>query len=225
MYYNLQGATIFRRWLFMLGSLFFLRGISIIVTMLPNPLPNCETEAAKYNPFVGGIKILMGEITTCADVLYSGHTVNLSLCALIWNEFSSMPGAKLFDWDPLGNFFSRGKPAINEAGHRVRTTTTKALVWAYTIVGYVMIIATKFHYSIGKLSLLNNTVSLALSDVLIYSHVYCFCLCRRFHRPLHDRLSLEILPLLPPHNVRRRRKACQQTLPVARKGFKTLHSR
>ena len=143
-----MGATIVRRWLFMLGSLFFLRGICIIITMLPNPLAECKIVTQNENPFVGGFKVLLGEIVTCSDVLYSGHTVNLTLCALMWNEFSSLPGALIVDWDPVCTLVAGGTPAVNEAGHRVRTTTAKAFVWLYTVFGYSMIIATHFHYTV-----------------------------------------------------------------------------
>ena len=65
-----MGATIFRRWLLCLGTLFGLRGFAIVLTMLPNPLKGCKTEALNYNPFYAGLLILSGQIVTCADVLY-----------------------------------------------------------------------------------------------------------------------------------------------------------
>ena len=120
--------------------------------MLPNPLAECKIVTQNENPFVGGFKVLLGEIVTCSDVLYSGHTVNLTLCALMWNEFSSLPGAAIVDWDPVCTLVAGGTPAVNEAGHRVRTTTAKAFVWLYTVFGYSMIIATHFHYTVDGLS-------------------------------------------------------------------------
>ncbi|MEO2089546.1 MAG: hypothetical protein ABGY75_08635, partial [Gemmataceae bacterium] len=46
-----MGPTIFRRWLFSLGALFFLRGIAISITMLPNPYEGCVSTADEKNPW------------------------------------------------------------------------------------------------------------------------------------------------------------------------------
>ena len=178
-----MGVTIFRRWLFCLGALFFLRGISIVVTMLPNPLHTCDPTKTldsieEYGYFLSAGRILLGQLVTCSDVLYSGHTVNLTLCALMWNMYSHKQGAALFTCDPAGDACCPDQPAENEAGHLVRTTTTKSFAWVYATSGYVMIIATRFHYSVD--------VFIGLFMCLFFWKFYHYCtsIDRRTH-PLH----------------------------------------
>lgn len=49
--------TILRRWLFILGCLFGCRAISIIITLLPNPLHSCTSEVTG-SPWLEGLLIL-----------------------------------------------------------------------------------------------------------------------------------------------------------------------
>jgi len=113
-----MGATILRRWLFILGTLFFLRGIAISVTMLPNPYHECNSTADEARPWLAGLMLILRKQETCADVLYSGHAVNLTLCALVWHYYSHDKQALLLDsdteWDPFGELccWARGKPLV-----------------------------------------------------------------------------------------------------------------
>ena len=150
-----MGATILRRWAFLLGSLFFLRGISIIVTMLPNPLKACKSDALDYEPFLAAVLILTGQIVTCGDVLFSGHTVNLVMAGLVWQTYSHKAGVQLFKpnvcpafFDPIAALCCKNRPAENEVGHLVRATTAKIIVWIWVTIGMLVIIATRFHYTI-----------------------------------------------------------------------------
>ena len=67
---------------------------SHLLLLLPLPLP---LPLLLSSPSSSGIMILAGQEVTCADVLYSGHTVNLTLCALIWHYYSHVDGALLVD--------------------------------------------------------------------------------------------------------------------------------
>ena len=84
--------TIFRRWWFCLGMLFLLRGVTIIVTLLPNPFYQCVRKGWEQgltdNVFIGGFNVMFGNASTCADVLYSGHTLNITLLALVWHQYT-----------------------------------------------------------------------------------------------------------------------------------------
>ena len=144
------GATIQRRWSFNLGTLFFFRGISIVATMLPNPMQHCTTKALDYDVWEGAWRILAGELVTCADVLFSGHTVNACLVGLIWHTYSHKVGVRLFraKCDPIGAVCCLGRPVTNEVGRLVRATTEKYLMWIWVIVTFFVIIATRFHYTI-----------------------------------------------------------------------------
>jgi len=81
--------TIFRRWLLVVSVLLLLRGCSIIITLLPDPYPTCKAPDLD-NFWVDSILILLQIRRTCGDVLYSGHTVNITLAALVWTEYSHL---------------------------------------------------------------------------------------------------------------------------------------
>ena len=72
--------------------------------MLPNPLRNCiSTASLDSSMFLEGIKIMTGQTWTCADVLFSGHTVNLTLDALMFYRYSHV--VPLFRSDRLKQLF------------------------------------------------------------------------------------------------------------------------
>jgi hypothetical protein len=81
--------------------MFLLRALTIVATILPNPFTDCIPEVHFYyklfsslqklgNPWIEAFRILVGQLITCNDVLFSGHTVNLSLCALAWHQYSHL---------------------------------------------------------------------------------------------------------------------------------------
>ena len=133
---------IFRRHILNLGTLFLLRAFAIISTMLPNPLESCKPTATG-SPWVEAFNILNGSIVTCADVMYSGHTVNITLCAMTWHTYSHVVPISTFD--PL---FAMGGRLTNKLGDAQRLTTAKLLCWVFTFVGYMCIIGSRFHYTL-----------------------------------------------------------------------------
>lgn len=129
--------TIVRRWFICMGLLFLLRGMSIICTVLPNPDADCKSdvtpEVHKHkNIFVLAFGIAFGIRVTCADVLYSGHTVNFTLAALIWYDYARL--CPLWPEKRWGWF------------EKVPANRMLAIVW--TLTGYIIIIATRFHYTV-----------------------------------------------------------------------------
>ena len=90
---------------------------------------------------------------TCADVMYSGHTVNITLCAMTWHTYSHV--VPLTKFDPICALrFGRSvtdmdlPPVRNEMGEALRWTSLKIVIWTVASVGYVLIIATHFHYTL-----------------------------------------------------------------------------
>lgn len=133
--------TILRRWCTCMGVLFLLRAISIATTVLPNPATYCEATIRQSNPWLEAVNLILQRDVTCTDVLYSGHTVNITLCCLVWIEYA--PRTPLFPrrtCGPCGITIalagSCDRPAI----------ATLAVVWAGC--GYLIIIMTHFHYSV-----------------------------------------------------------------------------
>eukprot|EP00397_Hematodinium_sp_SG-2012_P026335 GEMP01027584.1.p1 GENE.GEMP01027584.1~~GEMP01027584.1.p1 ORF type:complete len:384 (+),score=36.57 GEMP01027584.1:118-1269(+) len=123
--------TIMRRTILCLGTLFFLRGFSIICTVLPNPAKYCVSDVPSHKETSVALQawyILLGWRVTCADVLYSGHTVNLTLCLLVWWNYSHLcPIRRCSNYTfPFGKTF--------------------ATIWC--VLGYMLIIITHFHYTV-----------------------------------------------------------------------------
>lgn len=181
-----MGATIVRRWVFLLGSLFVLRGVSIVITMLPNPLKNCRSTALDYHPAVASLMIISGQVVTCGDVLFSGHTVNLTLAALVWQTYSHKAGVQLCKpnlcptcFDPIGAIFCKDTPVENDAGHLVRATTAKIFIWICAIVGMLTIIATRFHYSIDVF--IGFCLCLLLWKLYHYYLITIYIDCEKWH--------------------------------------------
>jgi hypothetical protein len=67
------------------------------------------------------MKVMMGMRFTCGDVMYSGHSVNMTLMNLVWQEY--MPA----HW--------RGKALL------------RVVCWLANIGGLLTCVATHFHYS------------------------------------------------------------------------------
>eukprot|EP00818_Percolomonas_sp_WS_P004163 CAMPEP_0117450064 /NCGR_PEP_ID=MMETSP0759-20121206/8272_1 /TAXON_ID=63605 /ORGANISM="Percolomonas cosmopolitus, Strain WS" /LENGTH=256 /DNA_ID=CAMNT_0005242567 /DNA_START=328 /DNA_END=1098 /DNA_ORIENTATION=- len=107
---------IIKRYLIIHSILFFLRGISITITILPNPWEQCRADRFD-NIFLAPFKVMIGHRRTCYDVLYSGHSCAVTLTTLIWIQYE--------------------------------TNTLIQLLWIpVAICGYVVLVATHFHYSI-----------------------------------------------------------------------------
>jgi hypothetical protein len=132
--------TIFRRFLAVYGALFITRGATILITLLPNPYIGCESTVDERYPFSEALRIMSTDKFTCYDVLYSGHTVNLTICAMTWHTYSHV--VPLVDWD----LFSWGKPRRGPSGELLHLTFVKFFVWTWAGIGYLTIIATHFHY-------------------------------------------------------------------------------
>ncbi|CAF3823311.1 unnamed protein product [Rotaria sordida] len=148
---------VFRRWIFIQAVMFIMRSISIYVTSLSVPLPGCNTTAVGSPP-VEAFYIMFFIHATCGDVLFSGHTVTLTLCALAWTTYSKGEEHYPIRW--LWNRFKSktqeiipGRsgwlyPQLDSTGDPLSFYLTTYLVWIFTIIGYLFIIATRFHYTV-----------------------------------------------------------------------------
>jgi sphingomyelin synthase-related protein 1 len=90
---------------------------------------------------------------TCADVMYSGHTVNITLCAMTWHTYSHV--VPLTKFDPIcalrygRSLTDTDLPHVrNEIGEALRWTSLKIVIWSVASIGYILIIATHFHYTL-----------------------------------------------------------------------------
>ena len=148
-----------------MGCLFFLRGFTIVVTLLPNPMYACRVENISEEDLVQwwwtGFKVAFGQAVTCADVLYSGHTVNMTLCGLAWHQYSHVVPITNCKFLPKrwrnafrkvcccgvtmsqrGRGGAKGRHSPFQPAQRL--TFTKFVVWILTFVGYYLISESDF---------------------------------------------------------------------------------
>ncbi|EDR24386.1 sphingomyelin synthetase, putative [Entamoeba dispar SAW760] len=114
-------SIILRRYCFIQAVIFLFRGFSVFATLLPNPMISCKSDAIG-NPFVEGFYVMLGYHHTCADLLFSGHTANLTVCAFIWE------------------YYSEKVPFFNPLVERI-------CAWVIAFIGYFIFLANHFHYS------------------------------------------------------------------------------
>ncbi|KAF4693059.1 hypothetical protein FOZ63_023449 [Perkinsus olseni] len=146
------------RFLAIQGSVFLLRSATIIVTLLPQPYPLCVNGSSPdENVFIEAVKIVLGIRITCGDLLFSGHTANLTLMALIWSEYGYgflAVDATTRGYSALGGS-NRGQVGRRHRGgpvlHFVFRRLLPLLWWAAAISGYFVIVATRFHYTVDVL--------------------------------------------------------------------------
>ncbi|CAD7929039.1 unnamed protein product [Amoebophrya sp. A25] len=116
------------RFLVCQGAVFFLRGISIIVTPLPPPDGSCliGDPAIDENYIWEGFKAVWRQRVTCCDVLFSGHTTNFTLLFLLW-------------WD---NFDE------NVCSLAILRFFVRRAVLLYMLFGYFSMLVRRFHYTV-----------------------------------------------------------------------------
>ena len=122
-------ALIVKRLLLCQGSFYLVRAFAIVSTILPNPEKTCKPSSisgteAEIIPFEA-LKVIAGQRITCGDVLFSGHAGAITVAALAFQEYSDG-----FIHDKL-----------------VRLALVVYL-WVIACIGYLVIIATRFHYTI-----------------------------------------------------------------------------
>eukprot|EP00933_Yihiella_yeosuensis_P054759 TRINITY_DN5330_c0_g1_i2.p1 TRINITY_DN5330_c0_g1~~TRINITY_DN5330_c0_g1_i2.p1 ORF type:complete len:381 (+),score=33.39 TRINITY_DN5330_c0_g1_i2:42-1184(+) len=133
--------TILCRWQITWGILWFCRAFTILTTPLPNPDHTCVPrisfpdniflEAWANLPIVPWYDEL-----TCQDVLYSGHTVALTLNMLFIFKYVRL--APYGDWSASNAMCSL-------------STVVNTLGILMVIVGYYFIVASHFHYTVDVL--------------------------------------------------------------------------
>lgn len=119
-------AKLLKRFCLLQGTLFMLRSITIVVTLLPNPYHSCVLHPARDESFIAeGLKVMGGSRTTCGDVMYSGHSVNMTLMNLFWQE--------------------------NYPSHWRTAAFVRSFWWLVNIVGLIVCVTTHFHYTVDVL--------------------------------------------------------------------------
>jgi len=88
---------IIRRWLFLLASLYLLRGVMVVLTRYPR-LPFKMDKFTPSNPIQGAFLIMIGSAKTATDIMYSGHTVNFVLAGSFISRYTGYGVFSFFFW-------------------------------------------------------------------------------------------------------------------------------
>lgn len=128
--------TVLARMFLLWGLLWTLRAVTIVATVLPNPDAECKPHTSYPDNVFMEAAVLMPPFNnifsqvTCQDVLFSGHTVILTLASIMWLHYSH--------WAPWPEWSNASSWAI---------LAFRCMVILNMLVGYYCIIASKFHYS------------------------------------------------------------------------------
>ncbi|KAJ1978540.1 hypothetical protein H4R34_003170 [Dimargaris verticillata] len=110
-----------RRCLWIIGTLYFFRGFTLIVTTLPSPRdcvpPNAQST---QEMFIIGLEMIISKTKACTDNVYSGHTMILTSSVLLWRIHT-------------------------------RYTFIIAYVFCHAVVGIIMVLFTHLHYFVDIL--------------------------------------------------------------------------
>lgn len=132
--------TILRRLVTCWGILWFCRAFTIVVTPLPNPdhtcVPKITFPGNIWVEAAANLPISPYHEMTCLDVMYSGHTVALTLNMLFFLHYSR--SAPWFECATKENYIS-GRMLLHICGVIV------------TLTGYYFIVASHFHYTLDVL--------------------------------------------------------------------------
>jgi len=129
--------TILNRSLMIWGLLWALRAIMVVVTVLPNPDKTCKPKVSfPENIFLEALTnmpfVFWRSELTCQDVMFSGHTVALTLATIILVRY--------FAWSPW-------LPPSSSSRFLPGAFMYKTIAIATMLIGYYVIVASKLHYT------------------------------------------------------------------------------
>ena len=175
-----QRFIIMKRYVLILGLTFLFRSFTIVATLLPQPQKSCVATAVG-NPFLDGLLIMLLQKKTCTDMFYSGHTVNLSMAAMLWTMFSH--NHPIVPLTAVDRTIFCGTPVMDRFGHLLRPTITKIVAWVCVVIGCFFISATRLHYLIDVCMGMFVSVSLFL---------VCCLLLLQHHNPRSSHFTLSL---------------------------------
>eukprot|EP00929_Paragymnodinium_shiwhaense_P106185 TRINITY_DN7138_c0_g1_i1.p1 TRINITY_DN7138_c0_g1~~TRINITY_DN7138_c0_g1_i1.p1 ORF type:complete len:408 (+),score=10.21 TRINITY_DN7138_c0_g1_i1:136-1359(+) len=137
------------------GILFGFRGITIIATLLPNPYVECKPKITYPNQvFATAWEIFVHHDVTCHDVLYSGHTIVLTLTVLIVLKYTPRAPWMAVTYEWRHNVISHFR-------------IIQILCLAYWLLGIYSIIASHFHYTVDVI------IAAVMTYFCFYTYHYC----------------------------------------------------
>jgi hypothetical protein len=82
-----RAVIILRRVLLICATAYAGRAISVPMTLLPNPDPDCHPLIPFESPLASALLVPFGGTITCADVFYSGHTIPITCSIFVWCDY------------------------------------------------------------------------------------------------------------------------------------------
>ncbi len=89
---------VLQRLLWIWGTIYLMRGITVSVTRLPDPRVACAKEPLGAFVFVEALKFFALQTTTCSDMLFSGHTAGWITMALVWQFYNPHRWVRFAVW-------------------------------------------------------------------------------------------------------------------------------
>ena len=159
---------ILRRHLFCVGTLFFLRIFSIYCTILPNSLIG-YTNDIHLSPWYEAFRILGGQTIQYGDMMFSGHAMNTTICALTWIYYSNVI--------PIRFIYS----TYEIMGYNVQYIVVLLFILIFTIISYYFIISSRLHYTIDVyIAILLSISVFILHNVAIHTTYFAGTLFGNF---------------------------------------------
>jgi len=85
-------AVVYRRMFWVTGMLYLYRALTLTVTTLPTTMLDCvplvTTGESAMRIFSLAVQQMMGTAHTCSDLIYSGHTMIFTMCAIQFRVYS-----------------------------------------------------------------------------------------------------------------------------------------
>jgi hypothetical protein len=148
-------ATVLRRTLLVLGTLYLLRTPFLLLTLLPSPWKYCVSDPY-HSIFLDALWIVLQRRIACGDVFWSGHSILLSTSMILWS-FPSLTRPLVVEVESDGTPIYAIPLLPPPKSHFLRTFLPifyrfiQCIVILLAILGYLSLLYDTLHYSIDVL--------------------------------------------------------------------------
>jgi len=129
MIFHKRRALIFRRLVLIQGFIFYMRAITLMLTVLPaSDRVSVPDSKPDENIFYEALRVITFNRKTCGDVMFSGHTTLLISSNMVFQEYAS-----------------------GIIGNATLLLSMRVIFRLFAFIGCLVIIGTHFHYTIDVL--------------------------------------------------------------------------
>ena len=98
-------AVILRRFFWIAGTLYFIRGFTVFVTLIPRVAHDTNGVVLSDGWFLAWLKVLLQIEQTASDLMFSGHTALLVTIACFFSYYIPQASAAVWLYTLLGMYF------------------------------------------------------------------------------------------------------------------------